>query len=296
MKSNTKNLAILLVLGLFFPIFLSINTNFSSKYNSNITNPRILGGYTEPYIHIDGSKPGNWSNMAIKYPWCDGSGTWKDPYVIENVTIDASNSPTGNGIFIENSKNEYFIIRNCTVYNSGSSLDVAGIKLENASRGTITYNNCSYNGRNGILLYSSCHNNTITFNNVNSNQAQLLDQDSAISLKSNCSSNFISRNIVKDNEQNGIFLKISCENNTIFNNTLINNNYGIDLWQNCYYNNITGNMVSRNTGGIWLRWDCHYNDLVRNIVIDNDFTGLRLSSNGENVIFNNSLNYNYMGL
>ena len=82
-------------------------------------------------IHINN----NWSQTAQTYPWCSGSGTLIDPYIIENVIINARNS--GSCILIENSVSDYFIIRNCTLLNSsqGSTDKEAGIKLVNTQKG-----------------------------------------------------------------------------------------------------------------------------------------------------------------
>ncbi|MHA1477292.1 MAG: hypothetical protein ACTSPU_03745, partial [Promethearchaeota archaeon] len=74
------------------------------------------------FIHITNL---NWT-VANETDWCSGSGTWGDPYLIENMVINASGSPIGCGIFIENSINVYFTIRNVTIFETTN-----GIKLEN---------------------------------------------------------------------------------------------------------------------------------------------------------------------
>ena len=109
---------------LVFPLIFNYNLNFSNIHKINIDNPKGSGGYSESFIHIDGSIPGNWTGTT-GYPWCD---LVNGIYIIENVTIDAGSSPTGSGIFINNSKNENFIIRNCTVYNSTGGIYDAGIQ------------------------------------------------------------------------------------------------------------------------------------------------------------------------
>ncbi len=122
MVSKTKKLMVLLVIGLVFPSILTFNFNFNKKHEPNIVYPKASGGYTESFIHIDGSIPNNWSDTESLNEWCIFKNGY---YIIENVTINASNSPTGSGILIENSFFD-FIIRNCTVYNAGSGFD-AGI-------------------------------------------------------------------------------------------------------------------------------------------------------------------------
>ncbi|MFX1499213.1 MAG: hypothetical protein ACFFBH_16980, partial [Promethearchaeota archaeon] len=61
------------------------------------------------FIDIDN----NWSLTASTYDWCTGNGSWNNPYIIDSVTIDASTSPTGSGIVVNNSKTDYFRIENC---------------------------------------------------------------------------------------------------------------------------------------------------------------------------------------
>jgi parallel beta-helix repeat protein len=95
-------------------------------------------------IFIDDADPNyNWSKTAIENPWCSGSGTWNDPYVIERVLMDGNN--IGTCITIQNS-NVPFMIRNCTLYNAEK-----GIKILNASNFNIT-DNTIYNihGKDGI--------------------------------------------------------------------------------------------------------------------------------------------------
>ena len=51
------------------------------------------------YIYITNL---NWT-IANETDWCSGSGTWSDPYLIENMRINASLSPIWCGILIDNS-------------------------------------------------------------------------------------------------------------------------------------------------------------------------------------------------
>ena len=39
------------------------------------------------FIHITAS---NWSTAA-SYDWCSGNGSWENPYVLENITINNMN-------------------------------------------------------------------------------------------------------------------------------------------------------------------------------------------------------------
>ena len=204
---------------------------------TNLNNPKTSRSWWNnfSFIHIDG----NWSTAA-GYEWCRGDGSWSNPYVIENITIDAISSPTESGIFINNSKNEYFVIRNCTVYNSPGSWFIpnAGIKLENTNNGTLTLNNCSNNNVCGILLINTCENNTITDNIVNNGQ------NIAIYLTGYCRNNTVSGNTVNNNGVHGVRLNDYSEDNIVSGN-IINDNgqYGITVSNNCHNNTNWTDMV-----------------------------------------------------
>ena len=119
MRNKNKTKTILLTLGLIFTFFTIVNYNM---FNINLENDVSIEFENEidfkslkrssywnlNFIHIDN----NWSATADSYDWCSGDGSWSSPYRIENVSIDASSSPTGNGILINNSKSDYFIISN----------------------------------------------------------------------------------------------------------------------------------------------------------------------------------------
>ena len=122
---------------------------------------KISNFWTLTNISIDN----NWSATASKFSWCSGIGTWSDPYVIENVSVNRGN--IGNCITIQNSEN-YFILNNCTVYGSQLSSPYAGINLVNVSNGKIT-NSHVYDNYHGIYLLDFCENNSIMYNNVSSN-------------------------------------------------------------------------------------------------------------------------------
>jgi parallel beta-helix repeat protein len=195
-------------------------------------------------IHITGA---NWSSTKGNYSWCNGAGTWSDPYVIENVTIDAGGS--GSGIYINNSKNVYFEIRNCTVYNSGVNSDDAGIRLENACNGTLYDNNCSQNGRSGILLRYYCFNNTISTNKI-------YDNTFGISITDYCENNTIFNNTIGNllttNQQYGIYTSMVSTNFLIANNTISNhigNGISLSMADNTI---IANNTLDSNRVGVYI--------------------------------------------
>jgi len=301
MKSNSK-IIILLIFGFFLAVSSitsinnfradNVNNGMSVEDNDNTTLKSLKqAGYWNnfSFIHIDG----NWSTAA-GYAWCSGDGSWGNPYTIENITIDATSSVTRSGIYIINSKNDYFIIRNCTVYNSGSVGIDAGIKLENTNNGMLTNNNCSNNRNDGILLLSDCDNNTISGNIVSDVVAP--NQEVGIELNQGCDGNTISGNTASYNTWFGIILDDSCINNTILENTVTyNDDSGIRLSTDCDNNTISGNIANENWGhGIELD-DCGNNIVSGNNIYENHFSGIYLDNCNDSIISRNTAR-NFAGL
>ena len=245
MKSKTK---------LFFLLILLIIFSFSSIFNSRLSKYAIthnnyfefnekdqiqikLSGFWEltgNLISIDDSDPSkNWSYTALHYDWCSGSGNWTDPYVIENVTINAQYS--GSCIEIKNS-DVYFIVRNCLLYNTGYSWDDAGIKLDNVDSGNIINNDCSNNYR-GINLLNS-NNNTLSGNIASNNNYY------GIYFEWDCDNNTLSGNTASNNNYYGIYLEWNCDNNTLSGNTASNNRYAGMYLSGGSNNKLYGNLMN----------------------------------------------------
>ncbi len=257
----------------------------------NLRNPIISSYWTTNFIHIDG----NWSATAFTYDWCNGDGSWENPYIIENVTIDASSSPTGSGIYIKNSKNDYFIIKNCTAYNSGTDYYDGGIKLENTNNGTLINNNCSNNAGCGIVMILGCENNTLRGNTANENSYN------GIRLNDFCSNNFILDNTIYNNQYQGVYITEYCDYNDISGN-IINDNHddGIHL-DSSSYNTFFGNTITNNNGaGIFIH-RCNHNTISGNTVNYNTGPGIYLSNgnplnNDHHNVSENTINYNNVGI
>ena len=202
--------------------------------------------YNVSPIIINGN--GGWASIAISESWCYGSGIINNPYIIENITIDGQGS--GSCIEIKNS-NVYFIIRNCTVYNSslGFGLDLhAGIRLEDVSNGKLINNTSTNNNRNGIsLIYSNnivIANNTISYNdgfgiscgdtntNINSSinisQNVLFDNSYPdITINYGVYVNIFSNLLYASESYSAVVTLSRSSNCSIFNNTLINGAIGV---------------------------------------------------------------------
>ena len=249
MKSKLKKIIILFI-GLFLVLLLNNTLNFNKGVQTELSIPKQSAVSMEP-ISIDDDATGvgahNWT-WAVSQSWCSGSGTWNDPYIIENIKI--SGFIYSVGIYICNS-NVSFIIQDCLIYNSND-----GIYLENVNNSRLINNNCSTNINNGIYLESNCNNNTISGNTAN------------------------------DNGEIGIYLRLACNNNSIYNNTANGSICGIFLDLYCDYNTISGNTANGNNyhnnyGGILLDAYCDYNTIIDNIFYNNT-QGIRIASGCDN--------------
>jgi len=309
MKSNRKTKRIiLLILGIFFALSPVSNNNINSEYYSDITfnkNNVKISKISSP-IYINDNDPNyNWS-VTKDAGICNGSGTYSDPYVIQDLVIDGGGS--GNCILVEYS-DVYFKIENCTVYNSTMYVnwDSAGIRLSHVNNSLLINNNCSSNFI-GINL-ENCYNNTISGNTANNNSFGIYLRDSnnnnlsenianfngyyGIKL-SNCDNNTVSKNIVNYQYLYGMEIS-SSDNNTISGNTANYNHAGIKI-NNGYANNITGNTANNNTYyGIYL-YRGYYNTISGNNISNNGLCGIDLWITHRNMLLGNIANNNYRGI
>jgi len=277
-------------------IFFSINLSYSNGINPldnekyfklNKADHWILTGSP---IYIDDNDPlNNWAITAATNDWVNGSGTWNDPYIIENVTIDWQGN---DGIEIKNS-DVYFILKNNTFYNG-----YEGIYLYNTNNGRIIENDLS-NNRNGIRLYAS-KNITIQGNKINNSD------NYGIALYSqwkNSESVSILDNNITNSGSDGINIDpqdaISNYNKIINNSIEFNERHGINIKNNgnydSNYNIIVGNNIVNNTNfGIYISRG-EYQTIEKNVIINND-DGINLFDSSSNTIQLNNISRNTVGL
>ncbi|MFX1327538.1 MAG: NosD domain-containing protein [Promethearchaeota archaeon] len=252
---SLKFIFIILVVSIFIFIFPSINYIVKDDREDQKYLLSKTWDLSGTVIHINN----NWSATAFKYEWCSGNGTINNPYLLENITIDALGNVAC--IIIENS-DDFFIIQRCTLYNSLYNLLIDetyndGIKLINVDNGLIKNNNFSSNGY-GLYMGGGYY-NTISHNNFNDN----------------------TYGIGMDN----------CYNSTVSDNQLIKNYfYGITL-SDCDYNIISNNTATHSFYGIRAWW-CRENKILFNNLSQHQITGLELSQCFNSLIINNLLNYN----
>ena len=143
----------LCISSVFFLSNVSLST-VNSEVNQFEPRPKSAGYWnlTGSKILVDDSDPNyDWSYTNSTYDWCSGSGTWADPYVIENVYIDGeldvAETPgkihSENCISIRNSIKP-FIIRNCTLLRPGPDAYNSGIYLRTVQNGIIYNNTLNY--------------------------------------------------------------------------------------------------------------------------------------------------------
>lgn len=301
-----KRVKILVNLLIIFFIFLPLNNLvIYDNYNDDRINKDLIikekfiiksSGYwnlTGSPISINDSVPSkSWAYTALNYDWCTGSGTWNDPYIIENIIIDGQGSDVA--IEITNSS-KYFKVRNCTIFNSGIDWDNPVVKLAGVNNGFIINNNISNNFYNGILL-SDSNNNTIFGNEFNNNSYI------GIVLVDYCNNNNITKNIVESHSEGGIALAVNCNYNIVEENVL-KYNYGSGMLSNgiyvydSHYNTIKNNNISHCGGdniysaGIILRTS-YFNTVSENNLKENEYFGLLITSSNENTISENFIEEN----
>jgi parallel beta-helix repeat protein len=293
MHKKPKNNTLLIII-FFFSLLALSSLNLSPKNSRQINELEMVpeaksstswSNFTS--IHITGA---DWSTVE-NYDWVQGSGTWAEPYIIENITMNAGGS--GSGITIESSTNVYFIIRNCDITNSGTVFNDGGIKLLNTNNGQIINNDCSNNGMSGVSLVNS-DNNTVAGNTLNSN-TDGSSQGFGVLIDQNSDNNTIYNNNIFYNNRDGIIIyRGSDSNNVLYNNIsksgrsdiMLLHGGGICMYNTIAYNNIT--YYTGTQGGI--RVDtCDNNYILYNNVSNGLSTAAAISlsqANGNNVTGN----------
>ncbi len=264
-------------------------------------NSRILlrpqTDYVVSSIEIDDMATGlnahNWS-WAVAQPWCSGSGTRIDPYIIHSVGIDAAGK--GFGISISNSV-QHVILQYCEISNGG--LYDEAVLLHNVSNCKMQHNLFSENVR-AIIASSYCDNNTIYnntlfgittstndwaiyFNSYCENNSMykndIQDMHYGIRLNSYCSGNFIENNTISSISGDGIYVSGSSQNTIISGNTLHNgDNAGIYIQSSLFTTIFNNTISSMDTNAIFIYNMANHANISENTLSDNLFFGIRLDS------------------
>ncbi|MHA1472697.1 MAG: right-handed parallel beta-helix repeat-containing protein [Promethearchaeota archaeon] len=284
---KSKIYILLLLIGLFSSVSLLFNLN---SFQTNITDeddPKTSGYWVMGTLHIDDNGGGdyNWTE-AVAQPWCSGNGSILNPYILENITIDAGN--VDSPIFIENS-NVYFVIENCTLTNSQATGVDAGIKFEDVYNGKIIENNITDNYAGVKLIRSD--NNSILSNHIYDNTGQ------GIVLQSS-ENNLIEGNIANNSWYYGLIIHSFSHNNTVEGNTFGNNKgisnvgSGIRIYRSSDCE-VSRNLLCDNDQGIRIIDNSHGNEFYDNIIHNNAKYGVLIQDLTQNcndsVFYNNSI-------
>lgn len=232
----------------------------------------------------------------------------EEDYVnISGFTVTSSNGILGySGIHLLNANN-------CNISNNIISDNQAnGIELDFANNNKISENNISENG-NGISSVSSSYNkiskntisnnsitglyqdfssnyNEITENKIKMNEGQGILVSGLITSPSHY--NNISYNLIENNTDTGVagISLLWTENSIIRNNTLLNNDFGIYLFDS-NYNEITKNTILKNIEGFRLI-SADNNEITCNFVAFNKRNGFYLTSGGFTGSTDNNISFN----
>ncbi|AGB04409.1 parallel beta-helix repeat (two copies) [Aciduliprofundum sp. MAR08-339] len=195
---------LLIFLGaLLFPLQTSID-----HVNAGVHTDYVKGLVKHDPIKIDSNK--EFQIMASNENW-PGSGSFWDPYIIENYDINGTNALWG--IYIGN-VTAYFTIKNCHIHhvnkvvNNMNLYHDAGIEFYNVSHGKINNNVLEHN-KYGIAVFDSPY--TLIYGNTCRNhtgESIFLASDYSRAINNTCS-------------YNGYGIMIEASHTRVENNTLI---------------------------------------------------------------------------
>ena len=141
------------------------SSGFSMNVSDYVTfvGPPINTTATKVFrIFIDDADPNyNWSKTASENAWVTGSGTPGDPYVIENLYLNAQG--VSGGIRISRSTKNFIIRNNWINYSGVNEFDNGILLYDTVENGIIEDNLITY-VRKGIVLLFSCSNITVSGN------------------------------------------------------------------------------------------------------------------------------------
>ncbi|CEG13985.1 hypothetical protein MSIBF_A840002 [groundwater metagenome] len=226
-------------------------------------------------------------------------GIYLDGSLNNIISNNTANSNDGDGIQLYASSN------NTLANNTANSNSIVGIFLYSASNNIIINNTANSNDNYGIDLRSSS-NNTATNNTMNSNAYGIYIYD-------NSNFNKILNNEISNNTKNGIAVSYRSKfysgyrssNNTIENNEILNNEFGIYI-EYSSDNNITNNAINSNKYGIYGLDNSNFNQISNNEISNNNETGITISNcyagscnfngNSNNTIEGNEILNNKIGI
>lgn len=280
-KSNFARFLLGFCITLLFLPGLPFSRNLTqTNHDQQLFIPKNSGYVVSPII-INGNS--GWFPLASSEPWCYVSSLEGNPYIIENITIDAQG--IDNCIEIIGSTLN-FIIRNCTFLNSGTRSGFggdAGIRLESVNNGKIINCRITNNGNDGIFM-RFCHNIVINNNTLSNNDQYGLHSGD---YNTNTDSSFdISNNIFENNYMDDVHMGwawyVNFSSNYFFSGAGIQFSGFIKFFNNTF-----------NNANLKIEYSEH-NEIIQSIFKN---CGITVRSGSDyNSIINCSINYQYPGI
>jgi parallel beta-helix repeat protein len=248
---------------------------------------------------------------------------------VNNVTIkNVGVQGFGFGIYLFDAANNTISGNNVTENN------YAGIGINSCGNNAVSGNTVTGNNEYGIYLYSSSNHNSISGNNIRSNNIgvsldsslnntingnNIMDSFDGVYLHYSLN-NSISRNAIKDNVDYGVYLDSSSNNSITGNNMTANNNGGIylagssdnvisgnkignspnqhiALEYSSNSNRVFGNNLTNSTAdvGVYV-YGSSLNSFLGNNVTSNADSGIRVDASSDSVFSENNISENLNGI
>ncbi|MDO8498932.1 MAG: glycosyltransferase [bacterium] len=221
--------------------------------------------------------------------------TWQDNKFHDNVRYGLDTHDDSNGFLVEgnmaynNGSHGIIFSKRCVnnVIRNNLSFNnkVHGIMLhEQSSNNIVEDNTASGNGEGGVVMWHSS-NNVVRNNKI---------YDSKLGIRANVGSNnnLLEGNNISGISQYAIYLYDGATNNTIRQNSLVNNNHGIYL--KSPNNIVENNVLKYNQTGIYLTGDARENVISQNQIIYSKQYGVysKISSDQHNFLKDNEFKRN----
>jgi len=252
-------------------------------------------------LYVGGTGPGNYTKIqdAIDnasdgdtvFVYDDSSPYYENIIVDKSINLIGENKDTtvidgrdlNNGVvfFTDGILLNGFTIRNCKT----DPLDhCAGVRAY-TNNSIINNNNICENGYNGIHLECSSKNNVISENYIAHNYR------TGIIISKNSNSNFVFNNIIEYNDLDGSYgggISLSSSfNNSVYNNSISNNYYGLIISDSFSIKIFNNTVISDYTRGLKISGG------RENTILCNNFTGgtgIILRDTVDNLVINNTIN------
>ncbi|MCK5631862.1 right-handed parallel beta-helix repeat-containing protein, partial [Candidatus Bathyarchaeota archaeon] len=250
---------------------------------------------------------GNWTGVVINVTQSNvfissltvqrsGSVYWENAGIfldnVENCTLKENILTENSFAGLElNHSHRCIVSENNISDNSGVGITVVSGSFNNLSRNSI-----AENGWSALTLNDETYNNTISENNMTSNN--LAGTGHCINLYRSSNNSIQKNNITGDD--NGIRLEYWSQHNTIAENNITSNTLtGVLVETYSDNNTISGNVISGSISGVVIS-SSRYVEIFSNTIAHNyggDWdAGIRLDSAGYSIIYSNLITDNWRGI